>query len=127
MSDRNLVLSVAASEVFGLYWNNRSMVCWAKPLHLFGISQTEDIYRIFEDMCVLAGYPSNYFTSHSGRVGALTGTIAQSVLDGNSLGAAFGTAQIVGDFGVNSDAMRSYVRPLVDRIKPFVGVISHLS
>ena len=41
MGNRNLVLSKEGSEVFGIYWNNRSLLNFKQPERLFGI-QAED-------------------------------------------------------------------------------------
>ena len=46
MGNRNLVLSKEGSEVFGIYWNNRSLLNFKQPERLFGIQKTENIYRI---------------------------------------------------------------------------------
>ena len=121
MTVRACVLSVEASEVFGLFWACRDAVDWKHPETLFGIFHSEDISRILEDLCLRAGYPNRFFSSHSARAGALTNEICQSMLDGSGPGVAQLNAKVMGDFGVNSDALRSYIRPMADRVKMFVG------
>ena len=50
-----------------------------------------------------------------------------NLLDGQPLlGTAFDSAKASGDFSANSNAMRAYIKPLVDQIHGFVGVVSNL-
>ena len=127
MAVKACVLSVEASEIFGLYLKTKSTVDWAHPHCMFGLSTTVSISTMIKDLCIRAGYPHRYFSSHSLRAGALTSTICQALLDGSTPGVAQLDAKVLGDFGVNSDAMRSYIRPMADKIRQFIGKVKHMS
>ena len=126
LSLRAVVLSKEASKVFGMFWDCRDMVDWPNPSALFGVSSTEGIDQILVSMCETAGYPKRFFSSHSARAGALTNEICQSLLDGKTPGEAHMNARVMGDFGVNSDALRSYIRPMADIVRKHIGKVASM-
>ena len=127
MSVRACVLSKEASEIFGLYWKSRKYVEYTHPHLMFGLISTESIDQMLDKLCRKAGYPHRYFSSHSLRAGALTNAVCQALLDGTAPGVAQMNARVLGDFGVNSDALRSYIRPMTDEIEDFQQEVNHMS
>ena len=127
MSVKACVLSVEASEVFHQYWSSKDAVSWTYPHLMFGLDNTASISEMMKKLCVHAGYPERYFSSHSMRAGALTNTICQAILNGTTPGVAQLDARVLGDFGVNSDALKSYIRPMADEVYKYKDSVNHMS
>ena len=123
LSLRAVVLLEEASEVFGMFWDCHQMVDWPNPSALFGVNTTEGIDQILVSMCETAGYPKQFFSSHSARAGALINEICQLLLDGKTPGEAHMNARVMGDFGVNSDALCSYIHPMADNVRKHTGKV----
>ena len=126
MTHRAHLLSVEGSKYFSKFYYARDLVDWQFKGSLFCIEKTEYIDMMLEDLCLYAGFPARFFTSHSGRAGKVTGDIANALLEGHDLGQAHGRAAASGDFGKTSDAMRSYIRQLADEISQYIGHVDNI-
>lgn len=94
---------------------------------LFGFTDSRAANKMLGSLCVRAGFPKNFFTTHGFKSGKITSDIFDAVVNGEDLCVAEQNARIACRMAENTNADKIYQRPIIGIAQSLVGKIKSIS